>query len=126
MAFSSSGRVQNRVVNGHGELMDAVTIWALRGKKNGGHFCSANCRQLKSITSMQLEQRHIIKLLHLRDLKLQEIATEPSSACGQDAYARQSIKYCLHQITSGELFSKRNTLVDDHPSTMPMLNFDHF
>jgi hypothetical protein len=75
---------------------------------------------------MQLKQRHIIKLLHLRDLKLQEIATEPSSACGQDAYARQSIKNWLHQISSGELFSKRNTLVDDYLSTMLMPNFDHF
>jgi hypothetical protein len=33
MAFSFSGRVQNRLVNGHGEFMDAVTILALRGKK---------------------------------------------------------------------------------------------
>jgi hypothetical protein len=32
MVFSLSGKVHNRIVNSHGELMDVVTIWVLRGK----------------------------------------------------------------------------------------------
>jgi hypothetical protein len=47
---------------------------------------------------MELEQCHIIKFLHLKSLNLQQIAAEPSSAYGQDADARPSIKDCLRQI----------------------------
>jgi hypothetical protein len=50
------------------------------------------CKQLKSATLMELEGCHIIKFLHFKALKLQEIATELSSAYGQDACARPSLK----------------------------------
>jgi hypothetical protein len=36
MVFSVSGRVQNRIINTHEELMDDVTIWALCGEKVAG------------------------------------------------------------------------------------------
>jgi hypothetical protein len=66
--------------------------------KNGGHFCNTYWKQLKSVTSMELEQRDIIKFLHLKGLELQETAPELSSAYSQDASARPSIDYHLHQI----------------------------
>jgi hypothetical protein len=69
--------------------------------KNGGHFCNTNCRQLKSVTTVELEQRHIIKSLHLKGLKLQEIAAELSSAYGKDARAWWNIKYWLRQVKLG-------------------------
>jgi hypothetical protein len=47
---------------------------------------------------MELEQHHIIRLLHLKGLKLHEIATKLSNLYGQDAYATLTIKYWLHQI----------------------------
>jgi hypothetical protein len=50
---------------------------------------------------LELEQRHIIKFLHLKGIKLQEIAAELSSAYGQDARAWWNIKYWLHQVKLG-------------------------
>jgi hypothetical protein len=41
---------------------------------------------------MELERCYIIKFLHFKTLKVQEIATELSSAYGQDACARSSIE----------------------------------
>jgi hypothetical protein len=61
---------------------------------NGRHLCNTHCEQLKRLTSLELEQ-------HLKGLKVQEIAAELSSAYGQDAYARPSITYWLHQINLG-------------------------
>jgi hypothetical protein len=84
MVFSFSGKVQNRIVNGHRELMDAATIWVLRGKKRRG-FLHTNSNQLKGVTSMELEPRHIIKFLDIKALKLLGIAAKLSSAYGQDA-----------------------------------------
>jgi hypothetical protein len=80
--------------------MDGGTIWDLRGK-NGRYFCDTNSKQLKSVTSREWEQRYIIKLLHLKGLKLQETTTELSSAHRHDAYARLSVNYWLHQIKLG-------------------------
>jgi hypothetical protein len=77
--------------------------------KNAKNFCNTNCKQLKSVISMELEQQHIIKLLHLKGLKLQETATELSNAYGQDAYAKPSIKYWPSQIRLG-----RNDLQTRH------------
>jgi hypothetical protein len=60
-------------------LIDSVTMGDFRGN-NDGHFCNTNRKHLKSVTSMELGQCHIVKLLPLNGLKLQEIATELSSA----------------------------------------------
>jgi hypothetical protein len=66
---------------------------------------------------MELEQRHMIKFLHLKGLKLQEIATELSSAYGQNAHARRNIKYWLHQIKLG-----RTDLQTQHVRGRPPLD----
>jgi hypothetical protein len=50
---------------------------------------------------MSLERRHIIKFLHIKGLKLGEIAQELSSAYDSNAYTSPSIKYWLHQIKLG-------------------------
>jgi hypothetical protein len=50
------------------------------------------------MTLMKLEQRHVIKFLHAKGLKLEKIASELSNADGADAYAPPTIKYSLHQI----------------------------
>jgi hypothetical protein len=75
---------------------------------------------------MDLGQRHSIKFLHLKCLKLREIATELFNAYGQDACARSSIKYWPHPIKLGRPISKRSMLVDDQFSSMLMLKFYHF
>jgi hypothetical protein len=54
--------------------------------------------ELKSTIPMELEQRHIIKFLHLKGLKLDDIATELANVYGKDPYANPSIKYRLHQL----------------------------
>jgi hypothetical protein len=61
--------------------------------ENGGHFPNTDCKQLKSVTSIELEQCHIIKFMRLEAFRLQEIVTELSGAYGQDAYARPNMKY---------------------------------
>jgi hypothetical protein len=52
---------------------------------------------------MELEQHHIIKFLHLTDLKLGDIVVELSSLSGKDAHTRSSIKYWLHQLRLGRI-----------------------
>jgi hypothetical protein len=50
---------------------------------------------------MYREQRHIIKFLHIKGLKLGEIAQELSGTYDPDAHTPPSIKYWLHQIMLG-------------------------
>jgi hypothetical protein len=45
---------------------------------------------------MELERRHVLKFLHVKDLKADKIASELSSTYGRDAYAPPSIKYQLY------------------------------
>jgi hypothetical protein len=42
---------------------------------------------------MELEQYHVIKFLHVKCLKLDEIATELSNTDGRNVHAPLSIKY---------------------------------
>jgi hypothetical protein len=56
------------------------------------------CKNLENVTSMVLGQCHVVKFLHLKDLKLRKIATELSSAYGQDADTSLGIKEWIHQI----------------------------
>jgi hypothetical protein len=72
--------------------------------------------------SLRWSWSSVIKFLHLKGLKLQEIATELSSAYGEDARAAE------HKIltSSGEPISKRNMLAEYHLSTMLMLKLCHF
>jgi hypothetical protein len=49
----------------------------------------------KRITSMEPGQRHIMKFLHIKSLKLDEIATELFDTYGLDAYAPPSRKFLL-------------------------------
>jgi uncharacterized protein (DUF2132 family) len=42
---------------------------------------------------MELKQRHVIKFLHGKGFKLDEIATELSNTYGWDEYAPPGIKY---------------------------------
>jgi hypothetical protein len=44
--------------------------------QNGWHGWDVNHQKRKSVASMELKQRHVIKFLHVKDLKLDEIATE--------------------------------------------------
>jgi hypothetical protein len=55
----------------------------------------------RNANSMDLAQRHIIKSLRIKGLRLGEIAKEFSSAYGVDAYTPPSAKYWLHQIKRG-------------------------
>jgi DNA-binding transcriptional MerR regulator len=66
---------------------------------------------------MDLEQRHIIKFLRIKGLKLGEIAKELSNAHGPDAHTRPSIKYWLHQIKIG-----RTDLRTQHAGGRPPLD----
>jgi hypothetical protein len=50
---------------------------------------------------VDLEQRHIIKFLHIKGLKLAEITKELSRVYGPDAHTPPSMKYWLYQIKPG-------------------------
>jgi hypothetical protein len=50
---------------------------------------------------MYLEQRHIIKFLRIKGLKIGEIAKELPSSYYPNAYTPPSIKCWLHQIKLG-------------------------
>jgi hypothetical protein len=71
----------------------------------------------KSVTFMDLEERHVIKFLHLKGLKLEAIAVELADAYGQDAYTKPSIKYWVHQIKLG-----RTDLTTQHIGGRPTLD----
>jgi hypothetical protein len=66
---------------------------------------------------MELEQRHIIKFVHIKGLKLGGIAQELSSAYGPDLYTPPSIQYWLHEIKLG-----RTDLGTQHAGGRPALN----
>jgi hypothetical protein len=70
--------------------------------KNGGRNDSANAEKLKSVSPMEVEQRCIIKFLHLKGLKLGDIVVKLSTLDGEDAYTRPSITYWLHQLKLGK------------------------
>jgi hypothetical protein len=57
--------------------------YGISAGQNAGHSWDANHQKQKSVTLMELEQRHGIKFLHVKNLKLDEIATELS---GTDAW----------------------------------------
>jgi hypothetical protein len=63
-----------------------------------GRNDSANPGKLKNVNPMEVEQRCIIKFLHLKSLKLGYIVVELSTRYAEDAYTRSSIKYWLHQL----------------------------
>jgi hypothetical protein len=50
---------------------------------------------------MELEEHHVIKFLHVKGTKLNEIAPEPSGPYDRDVYFPPSMKYWLHQIRLG-------------------------
>jgi hypothetical protein len=56
---------------------------------------------VENANSMDLEQRHVIKFLRIKGLKLRKIARELSSAYDADVYTAPSIKCRLHQIKVG-------------------------
>jgi hypothetical protein len=62
-------------LNSQAELKDTVTIWALHEKQQGD-LRNISWKQFKTVTPIELDQRHIIKFLHVKGLDLQEIATE--------------------------------------------------
>jgi hypothetical protein len=64
--------------------------------ETGGKNDDVNHAELKSAIPMEPERRHIIKFLHLKGLKLDDIVTELSDMYGHDAYAKPSIKYWLY------------------------------
>jgi hypothetical protein len=80
--------------------MDYGKIWDLRGK-NGGRNDSANPEKLKSLSSMEVGQRCIIKFLHFKGLKLGDIVMKLSTLYGEDAYPQPSMKYWLQQLQLG-------------------------
>jgi hypothetical protein len=50
---------------------------------------------------MEMEQRHVIKFLDVKGLKLDGVTTQLSTTYDQDADAPPGIKYLLHQIKLG-------------------------
>jgi hypothetical protein len=88
------------------KLRPSITTWDswITGKygifpgRNVGQNDDVNRERPQSVTPMELEQRHIIELLHLKNLKLGDVAVELSNVYGQDAHPRSSIKYWLHQL----------------------------
>jgi hypothetical protein len=66
---------------------------------------------------MYLEQRDIIKFLHIKGLKLGEITQELSSASDPDAYTSPSVNSWLHQIKLG-----RTDLRTQHAGRRPPLD----
>jgi hypothetical protein len=75
-----------------------MSIWDFREKKIPGIVAVQNVKKLENVTSIVLTPRHVARFLYLKDLKLREIATQPSSAYGEDAYTSLSIKEWIHQI----------------------------
>jgi hypothetical protein len=61
-----------------------VTTWDFRGTQWRASLGNKSSKG-KSVTLMELKQRHVIKFLHIKSLKLNEIATEFSNTYGRDA-----------------------------------------
>jgi hypothetical protein len=66
--FSFSERVRSGPTNSPAQLMHLVTIWDVR-EKHGGHIRYTN-RKMKSVISMESEQRHVFEFVDLKGLKL--------------------------------------------------------
>jgi hypothetical protein len=66
---------------------------------------------------MELEQRHIVKFLHFKDLKLGDIALELFNLYGQVGHAKPSIKNWLPQLRLG-----RKDLTTQHMGGRPTLD----
>jgi hypothetical protein len=58
-------------------------------------------KSLKNASSMDLQQRNIVKFLRVKGLRLGEIAKELSGAYGPDVYTPPSTKYWPHKIKLG-------------------------
>jgi hypothetical protein len=61
--------------------------------QSGGYRWDVNHENRNSITSMELERHHVVKFLHVKSHKLNEVATEPSKTYDRYACAPPSIKY---------------------------------
>jgi hypothetical protein len=72
MNFSFSGRTQTRTGDSHGEFIDVVTIWDFPGKGFRA-YPRGKLQITENANSMDLEQRCIIKFLHIKGLKLGEL-----------------------------------------------------
>jgi hypothetical protein len=94
--------------------------------ETGGKNDEVNQAELKSAIPMKLEQRQVIKFLHLKGLKLDDIVTKLSNMYGQDVYAKSSIKQWLHQLRLGRKDLTHNIWAGQPPSTIPMLKFYRF
>jgi hypothetical protein len=114
--FSFSRRIQTPPILSSGGLMDDEKIWDLPGK-NGGRDDSANPEKLKSVRTMEVEQRCIIKFLHLKGLTLGDVVVELSTLYGENASPWPSIKYWLHQLKLG-----RTDLKTQHVGGRPYLD----
>jgi hypothetical protein len=75
--------------------------------KNGG----------RNDSPTEVEQRCIIKFLHLKGLKLGDTVVELATLYGEDAYTRPSINYWLHQLKLG-----RTDLTTQHVGGRPYLD----
>jgi hypothetical protein len=73
--------------------------------------------ELKYITSLELEQHHIIKLLYVKSFKLNDIAVSFSTLYRQTIHAKPSIKYRLQ-----ELKLERSHLNTQYDHEQPLLN----
>jgi hypothetical protein len=96
--------------------MDYEKIWDLPGKKWRAKR-QRTPEKLKSVSVMEVEQRCIIKFLHLKGLELGEIVVKLSTLYGEDAYTRPNIKYWLHLLKLG-----KTDLTTQHVGGRPYLD----
>jgi hypothetical protein len=121
----------NNTMNSHLRLMDYVKIWDFH-VRNWRENEEVNHVELKSAIPMELEQRHIIKFLHHKGLKLDNVVTELPDMYGQDACAKLSIKYWFHQLRLGrkdlttQLLGGRTTFDDTNAEILSILRRSPF
>jgi hypothetical protein len=75
---------------------------------------------------MELEQRDIIKFLHLKGLNFRKSHSNFPVHTAKIRTRGGEWNIVLIKSSSGESISKRNMLMDDHLSTMLMLKFYQF
>jgi hypothetical protein len=61
--------------------------------QSGKYRWDVNHENRKCFTSMELERHHVTKFLHVKNHKLDEVATELSKTYDRDGCAPPSIKY---------------------------------
>jgi hypothetical protein len=105
--------------------MDYEKIWGLPGKKRRAKR-QRKSEKLKRHSPMEVEERCIIKFLHLKGLKLGDIVVELSTLYGEDVYTRPSIKYWLQQLKLGRTNLTRQHVGGQRISTIPTLKFDRY